>query len=477
MSQPNVVIVLVDELRSFEVGCYGNDVIRTPHMDALAAEGAMFGNAVTNNPVCSPARACVLSGQYGRTTTGSLTNDCMDPCSDERKHFPDVTLPEIFKSRGYRTAIIGKWHLDPPPDTMGFDESCFPLNIHRHYGQTYIDNGQWTDPIEKFGPDYELDKVNAFLDARVEDDEPFFLYYNISPPHEPIGPLELPERYVTMYDPEDVIIRDNAYVDGVLAYDWDWFKMYLIWGYWWRIAKTGLWDADPRCGYPGQVGNLSSDDELCPEDYTLKDLTAAYYGATTCCDDLLGRLRQMLADKGFDENTIIVFASDHGDNLGSHGLFNKDCLYEEAIRIPLMFHDPRRIAPVRNDKQIAGLIDIAPTLLDMLEIDVPDHIAGRSLVPTFESSDATLEDNASFIECNAGILGRATVGVRTETHTYGRWLEEDGKTLGEAWGFFDLRTDPYQQRNLLETGEQSELAAELHTRVAEQHHAIAWLGD
>jgi len=185
----------------------------------------------------------------------------------------------------------------------------------------------------------------------------------------------------------------------------------------------------------------------------------------------------MLADKGFDENTIIVFASDHGDNLGSHGLFNKDCLYEEAIRIPLMFHDPRRIAPVRNDKQIAGLIDIAPTLLDMLEIDVPDHIAGRSLVPTFESSDATLEDNASFIECNAGILGRATVGVRTETHTYGRWLEEDGKTLGEAWGFFDLRTDPYQQRNLLETGEQSELAAELHTRVAEQHHAIAWLGD
>ena len=477
MTQPNVVIVLVDELRSFEVGCYGNDVIRTPHMDALAGEGAMFATAVTNNPVCSPARACVLSGQYGRTTTGSLTNDCMDPCADERNHFPNETLPEILKAHGYHTAIIGKWHLDPPPATMGFDESCFPLNVHRHYGQTYIDNGQWTEPVEQFGPDYELDKVETFLDDHAADDEPFFLYYNISPPHEPIGPAELPNAYRDMYDPADVLIRPNAYVNGELAYDWDWFKMYLIWGYWWRIAKTGLWDAGPRCGYPGQVGNLPEDDAMCPADYSLRDLTAAYYAATTCCDDLLGRFMTMLADKGLDDNTIIVFASDHGDNLGSHGLFNKDCLYEEAIRIPMMFHRLGQIAPIRNDRQIAGLIDIAPTLLDLLGLDVPDHMVGRSLTPTFAAADATLEDNTAFIECNAGILGRCTVGVRTETHTYGRWLEEDHKTLADAWGFFDLRTDPDQQRNLLETGEQAELAAELHARVAAQHEAISWLGD
>ena len=472
----NVVVILVDELRSFEVGCYGNDVIRTPNIDGIAQNGVTFGTAVTNSPVCSPARACVLSGQYGRTATGSLTNDCLDPCADQRKHFPDETLPEILKKEGYRTAIIGKWHLDPPPSTMGFDESCFPLNIHRNYGQTFIDNGVWTAPVDEFAGDYELDKVSSFLDRSSGDDEPFFLYYNVSPPHEPIGPGELPDRYGEMYDPNEVIIRSNAWVDGELAYDLDWFKMYLIWGYWWRIAKTGLWEADPRCGYPGQIGNLAEDDLICPFYYTLRDLTAAYYNATTCCDDLVGRFLEMLAEKGFADNTVVVFASDHGDNLGSHGLFNKDCLYEEAIRVPLIFKQPGQNLPVRNTRHVASLIDIAPTLLEILGLDAPSHMSGRSLVGRFDGvSESAGIDNAAFIECNPGILGRPTVGVRTATHTYGRWLEEDERAIGAPWGFFDIRTDPYQQRNLIETGEQPELAAELDELVADYHFDIPWL--
>ena len=157
MSQPkNIVICLCDQLRASEVGCYGNEVIQTPHIDALAETGMRFEHGVTNDPLCMPARSTVVSGQYARTCTGQLNNTSvlfdpkrgvaggwmMPPYPEMgRPHLPDQTLPECLKAAGYHTAAIGKWHIHSWPHEVGFDEFVIPRTQHCHVGQHYTRDG------------------------------------------------------------------------------------------------------------------------------------------------------------------------------------------------------------------------------------------------------------------------------------------------------------------------------------------------
>ena len=119
-NRPNVIVCLCDQLRSFEVGCYGNEVLKTPHLDSLAANGIRFDIAVSNNPVCTPARSCLLTGQYSRTCAGYLGNEGDEAPPLNRKKLLDITMPEAFKQAGYTTALIGKWHIAAHPKLLDF---------------------------------------------------------------------------------------------------------------------------------------------------------------------------------------------------------------------------------------------------------------------------------------------------------------------------------------------------------------------
>jgi choline-sulfatase len=212
-SRPNVIVCICDQLRAFEVGCYGNPVIRTPNVDRLAQEGVRFECAVTNNPVCIPARSCLLSGQYSRTCLGYLGNYAEMDANGNRTlpEYPDQqrtqllsrTLPEHFKQAGYETALIGKWHVQPAPHLVGFDYALFPRVHHRHTGQTYVENTGLGQRVDRYSVDFEAEHVASFLRAR--HDNPFFLFYSISPPHMPLD--DAPEKYMTMYSPDEVPIR------------------------------------------------------------------------------------------------------------------------------------------------------------------------------------------------------------------------------------------------------------------------------
>ena len=454
--QPNVIVCMCDQLRAFEVGCYGNPVIRTPHIDQLAREGVRFETAITNNPVCMPARSCLLSGQYSRTCMGDLGNTVAldaqgraylpEYPSEQRTQLPGPTLAEQLKAAGYETALIGKWHVQPAPHLVGFEQAVYPRVHHRYTGQTFVENHGEGALVDGYSVEYEAQRVAEYLHAPHE--KPFFLFYNISPPHMPVS--DAPAKYLQMYAPDEVPLRPNTTVDGRLAYDEHWFKIY-------------LWD------FLYYQEHLPHTQQL-PPGFDLRHLTALYYGMTTWVDDMLGRMMAELEANGLAENTIVVFVSDHGDNLGSHQRFNKESLFEESIRIPLIFHAPQRLRPHVDQTHLAQIIDVMPTLLDLCGAESPAGMQGRSLMPFLNGAQQIAGDNEAYIETSSG-----QIGVRTPTHLYGLQLGPDRQPDDSAEWFYDLRDDPYEMNNLAATGAQSGLAAVLRARLLGWHHRTSWM--
>ena len=456
--KPNVIVCLCDQLRAFDVGCYGSSFVRTPNMDAFASQGVRFETACSNNPLCTPARSILLSGQYSRTCAGSLTN--VGEPEPERGIFPDPTIADAFKAAGYRTGLIGKWHIGPHPRTLGFDSAFFPHHSHRYTGQTYFDNDDRSRVIDGFAHEAELDELSRFLET--DPGEPFFLYYNISQPHMPLA--DIPERYKQMYAPADVPLRANVFADGKAACDENWFLIYL-WDYLYY---------DRHLPYTVKL----------PEGFDLRRLTALYDGSVTWADDQLGELMRKLASAGLDENTIVLFTSDHGDNLGSHQLFNKDRLYEESIRIPMMYRWPGGLAtppspPYQGgdggviDTQVASLVDVMPTLLSLAGVDVPKSVQGVDVSRVLSGENASVGENAAFIETSDG-----PVGIRTLEHLYGINKAKDGKhrtsdVTDDSYMFFDITRDPLQARNLAD--QPDAVADDLRERVLRWDRETPWL--
>jgi choline-sulfatase len=457
-STPNIIFCTCDQLRAFETGCYGNPVVRTPNIDRLAAEGVRFEHGVTTYPVCMAGRSVMLSGQYNRTCTGGVGNVCT-PYPDGRIYFPqypfegrphlkDQTLPEALKAAGYETAVIGKWHIHSWPQDIGFDHYIIPRMNHAHMGQNFIEDGGPEFVPEGFSVDYECERVEGYLNARKNSGQPFFLYYNISPPHCPLS--DAPEKYLTMYRPEDVLIRANVDLNRRLPEQDHWFKVYR-WDY--RYYNFHI----PYT-------------EVLPEDYTLRKVIAEYYGLTTWVDDAVGRMLAALESNGLAENTIVVFTSDHGDYLGSHNRVQKGDLHEESVRIPYILHWSGGLDARVVSEQVGGLVDLAPTLLSLAGLKIPGHMHGKDLSPVLRGEAAHLEEEFAVIETGRG------VGIRTPTHLYGLPFEADSRSLADTpHHFFDLASDPYELRSLAGSGEQGELAVRLDAALRAWDRRTPWM--
>ncbi len=459
VSPPNIIFCTCDQLRAFETGCYGNPVIRTPHIDRLAAGGVRFEHGVTSYPVCMAARSVMLSGQYNRTCTGGVGN-VATPYPDGRIYFPqypfegrphlkDQTLPEALKMAGYETAVIGKWHIHSWPQDIGFDHYIIPRMNHAHTGQSFIEDGGPEFVPPGFSVDYECERVETYLTARKTTRQPFFLYYNISPPHCPLS--DAPEKYLTMYPPEDVPIRGNVDLQQRLPGQDHWFKIY-------------RWD------YRYYNFHLPYTEDL-PADYTLRRVIAEYYGLTTWVDDAVGRMLAALESSGLAENTIVVFASDHGDYLGSHNRVQKGDLHEESVRIPYILHWNSGLGARVVSDQVAGLVDLAPTLLSLAGLEIPGHMHGKDLSPVLRGDAPRLEEAFAFIETARG------VGIRTPSHLYGLPFQANNRDLAAApHYFFDLAHDPVELRNLAGSDEQADLAARLDSALRAWDRRTPWLG-
>ncbi len=438
-NHPNIVLCICDQLRAFEVGCYGNPHVHTPHMDQMAAVGARFETAVCNTPVCMASRSVLISGQHNRSCTNGVTNvhavlpfgGAYMPQYPEhgRPHLPNPTLPELLREAGYHTALIGKWHIHSWPDAVGFDSYLMPRVHHCHTAQHYTRNGGPEFVPDGYSVEFEADEVQRFIGERAHSSQPFFLYYSISPPHCPLQ--DAPDRYLAMYDPDTVTLRAN--VPQEMPESWP------------EAARIYRWDYR----YYGLRLPYTLD---LPVDYDLRRLIANYRGLTTWVDEMLGRLFQSITDAGLDHNTVVVFTSDHGDYLGSHGQFQKHGTREEAVRIPLLMTGPD-IKAATHTEQVASTVDIAPTLLELAGLPSAAHFQGISLAPVVRGDQTTLAQNLAVIDT----FGPNCLAVRTPRHLY-TLPYGPGRTMGtRPVEWFDLHTDPYQLHNRAEDAEDPEL--------------------
>jgi choline-sulfatase len=446
---PNILVLLSDQLRPFELGCYGHPVIRTPHIDRLAAAGVRFEHAVTPNPLCTPARASLLSGQYSRTCTGML--GCVGEPDEQRRHFPDATLPELLHAAGYETRLVGKWHLKPLPRLLGFERAVYPRVDHRNSGQTYSDETGRSWVQEGYGPELEVAETCDFLAG--PHDRPFFLFHNLCLPHMPY--FDVPSRHRQRYAGVDLPLRPNTLRDGRLYHDEEAFKIYLY-------------------DYLHYREKLPWADRL-PDGYDLHRLYADYAGMVDAVDGQVGAILNRLEACGLREETIVLFASDHGDNLGSHHLWNKHSINQEAVRIPWILAWPGQLAPAVPMQQVASLVDVAPTLLGLAGLDIPAHMQGRDLAPVLRGARDRIGDGASFIENIGG-----EIAVRTPTHLYGvmtalRAGAPDRIVTDRQFALYDLASDPFEQRNLAPTGAQADVARELCARILAWNQTTPWM--
>ncbi len=430
--RPNIVLCICDQLRAFETGCYGNPVVRTPSIDRIAREGVRFEHGISSFPVCMAARSVLMSGQHNRTCTGGVANvsypgkpgDFPLPEYPDagRPHLPSETLPERLRAAGYHTAVIGKWHIHSWPHDIGFERWLIPRVHHCHTSQLYTENGGPEFVAPGYSVDYEAERVERFLKERAgRAAEPFFLYFSLSPPHNPLS--DAPERYLSMYRPAEIPIRPNVDLSLSLPDQDYWYRVYR-WDY--RYYALGL-------PYTLEV----------PADYDLRQLIAHYYGLVTWVDDAVGRMLAALERSGLAEDTIVVFTSDHGDNLGSHNLVQKGGPNEEAVRVPLVLRWPGQVPAGRVVSDAAvGTVDLAPTLLGLAGVEAPAHFQGKSLADAARGRGAPGAP-WTVIETGQG------AGVRTSRHLYFvPWGQQKPRLGPRPLFYYDLEADPFQMRNL-----------------------------
>ncbi|MBI5086241.1 MAG: sulfatase [Acidobacteria bacterium] len=405
--QPNVLLVLPDQLRAQSLGCYGNAEVQTPNVDALARQGVVFDNTIANSPVCCPARAILLTGQYCHVN-GMTANDL-------RLRESSTTLSSILKREGYRTGFIGKWHLDggprepgfvpPGPRRHGFDFWAAHECSHRHFNNKYFRDTPDALPVRGFEPEGWTDLALEFLAASRTDARPFFLTVQMGPPHDPYG---APPEYMSRYNPSSLPMRPN-------------------------------WRDTPRGG---------------------RREIASYYAAITAVDEQLGRMMRELDRLGLSEDTIVVFSSDHGDMLGSQGAILKRKPWEESIRVPGIVRYPGRVRAGRRESAIFTHADFAPTLLRLCGAEVPRTMQGADLTALLTGRSSRAPD-AALLQIFGPYQGDGTPagwrGLRTARYTYARFQDR-------PWVLYDNQADPFQIENLAT----APAAAKLRTRLDAQ---------
>jgi arylsulfatase A-like enzyme len=415
-SKPNVLFVFSDQHRATDLGCYGNDRVHTPNLDAFAAQGARAKTAVSNTPVCGPYRASLMTGMY--------THRCGYPTNYVPFRPPGPCVAEVFKEHGYDTGYVGKWHLNfptgdpednrsdgsagyvPPGARHGFDDYWAAANGgHQYHHWTYYRDDPTPVHIDAYQPETQVDLALEFIRDRQTRGVPWCLFLSWGPPHTPFDP---PPGYA------------EPYADSPLP--------------------------------PNVPAGRATE-------YAARELPN-YYGLIQTLDEAFGRLMAELDAMGATDDTVCVYTSDHGEMLGSHGYRgNKRWPHDASLRVPFLARYPGHIKPGATLERPIGTPDLFPTLVELAGIAPPSGLDGSSAATALLTGDESDRDEYAYCTMPyAYVPWPGWRALRSARHIYAR-------TQGGPWLLYDLERDPWEMHNLVGDVAASDLIAKLDARL------------
>ncbi|WP_051752328.1 sulfatase-like hydrolase/transferase [Streptosporangium amethystogenes] len=423
--RPNVLVVFLDDHASWALGCYGNSEVQTPTLDYLAATGVRMENSFTPTPVCSPGRAAFLTGRLSSQHGVHDYLNVWDPEVDRRNWIADeLTLPEILRDHGYTTGLAGKWHLGRSFERApGFD-FWYEL-ADEHANKEHLDSPWEHSPAFRGGYNRHAvtERAIDFLRAR-DEEKPFFLHVGYVSTHSPWEGR--PERYVSRY------------------------------------RRCDFDDIPDDATYP--FGRMASE-SLMPSRRDRRETLAQYYASATEVDEQVGRLVDELETQGLRENTLVVYTSDHGLNMGHHGIWGKGNgtkpynMVEESIRVPLILNQPGALLGDQSRSEMVTHCDLFRTILDHTGVALPaETLAERNYPGRSFASLLGGGHVAGWPEEVYGEYGNLRM-IRTRTHKL-TLRPPDGPAE-----LIDLVADPRETVNLYADPRHADLVADLTGRV------------
>ena len=486
---PNIVLILADDHAFQALSCYQDHLIKTPNIDRIGNEGVRFERAFVTNSVCAPARATILTGKFSH----------LNGQFDNRTKFDStqVTFPKILRSEGYRTSMIGKWHLKSLP--VGFDFWKILKGQGYYYDPEFLSNDEaGGEPRQTVEEGYVTDKITDFaldwLDTVIGTEEPFFLLYSQQAPHRKWLPAlrHLP----SLTDgptpgaafPEPSTLFDDYQGRGTAARDAEMrIKDHMSLSFDNKLPPDlvdslgfdEFYEDYYRKGYESSVGRMKEDDRkvwdqhyqpiaeefasIVPKDSSLvrwkyQRYMQDYLGTIRALDENVGRLLNYLDEKKLSDNTLVIYVSDQGFYLGEHGWFDKRFMYEPSLRTPLLVRYPRMIKPGAVNNNLVQNLDISSTILDFAGLEVPKEFQGASLKPLLLGQDTPWRNSIyyHYYEYPGEHAVKKHYGVRTGRHKLIHFYHDI-----DEWELYDLEVDPDEMKNVYEDSSYFEVRQDL----------------
>ncbi|MFQ5930430.1 MAG: sulfatase [Acidobacteriota bacterium] len=439
LQRPNILFLMADEFTHNCLGVAGHPIVKTPNLDRLARQGVRFTNAYAASPVCSPSRATLFTGRYPHIHGVVRNGLALNP--------GEVALPELLKSYGYVTHMVGKLHLPPdewfpnplitaggrgkeyqqflkekkPLFTGASNTAAVPETLITYKSpckgrdRAPLRIGTSVLPEELYEEAWVADRAIDFLRTQEDSERPWFLFVSMLKPH---SAFVIPQPYATMYRPGEMPLPDT-FRPNVECF---------------RLSKL---DPNPRA--------------FINDSSVLREVMAHYYGAITLVDRHMGRVLDAVEQLGMSENTIFVFTADHGNMLGERNRMFKGVMYESSVKVPLLLKAPGKL---EGGKVIDAVLDntaVMPTLLELAGISVPAGLQGRSLMAVAQG------DTSKWPQTAFSVLRHRMARLK-------QWKlivpDEDDAPEPEL---YDLAQDPKEKHNLSGRPELAEVQHQLET--------------
>ena len=482
--RPNIIFIMADDHATQAISVYGHPISQlapTPNIDRIANEGAIFKNNFCTNSICGPSRAVILTGKHSHINGFKMNGDRFDGSQQ--------TFPKLLKNAGYKTAVIGKWHLHGVPE--GFDYWNILQDQGNYYNPNFVAKNPATKKVDTtmiqgYATDIVTEDAIRYLEKIKDDTAPFMMMVQHKAPHRNWMPAL---RHVNKYDNVKFPVPDTYFTDheGSMASKEQSQTIYvdMYEGHDLKMTKKkgnpelahNPWKTDFERMTPEQRADWDKayqpkndafhDANLSGKDldlWKLQRYLQDYLATIAAVDEGVGKILDYLKANNLEENTIVVYTTDQGFYLGEKGWFDKRFMYEESLGMPMLMKFPGAIKPGTEVTALTQNLDFAETFLDFAQVEIPNDMQGKSLKPlltnTIEDEDFRDAIYYHYYDFPAFHMVKKMYGVRTKRYKLIHVYDDI-----DEWELYDLETDPSEINNVINDENYDAIEVKLRERL------------